>query len=264
MPACGQCGKDNPAGTVFCGYCGAPLAKPAGDPGSSSTKPGGKQIVQPQIRGGSPPPPPKPFKPEIRPPTFQTTTPPSSGGGGRGGFELLPWSELSTAQRAGRVVAGLVVLLLILFFLRGMLRGVMGSRGTNESAPSAEGANAPITDGDTKDGIESLCKVFQIYGLPKNDRDAAEAARNAAELFKLAGNQSPERSGYILTSIVGEFRDGKLGQADCAQAGAPLPTNPPESPDNSTNPDAQPGNNPPANNPPPGDSLPGSNPPSNN
>ena len=69
-----------------------------------------------------------------------------------------------------------------------------------------------------------MCKVFQIYGLPKNDHDATEAARNAAELFKLSGNQSPERSAYILNAVVAEFRGGKLGQADCAEAGEPLPT----------------------------------------
>ena len=123
-----------------------------------------------------------------------------------------------------------------------MLRGVTGGRGTIEPAPSTEGSNAPITEGDRKDGIESLCKVFQIYGLPKNDHDATDAAHNAAELFKLAGNQSPERSSYILTSIVGEFRSGKLGGADCATAGAPVPTNAAESPDNSS-PDVQRENN---------------------
>jgi hypothetical protein len=87
----------------------------------------------------------------------------------------------------------------------------------------AEGSNPPITEGDRKDGIESLCKVFQIYGLPANDHDASEAAKNAGELFKLAGNQSPERSAFILSTIVGEFRSGKLGKADCEAAGAPLP-----------------------------------------
>jgi hypothetical protein len=240
MPACGQCGKDNPDGTAFCGYCATPLTRPVGDLASQSLKPGGRPIVAPQIRGGSPPPPPpKPSKPEIRTPTFHTPPPPSDGGGkGRGGFELLPWSELSQGQRAGRIVAGVVVLFLIFFFLRGMLHGLMGSSGTSASAPSAEGSNAPITEGDRKDGIESLCKVFQIYGLPKNDHDAGEAARNAGELFKLAGNQSPERSEHILTSIVQEFRGGKLGQADCAQAGAPLPTSE-ETPDNSS-PDIRP------------------------
>jgi len=79
--------------------------------------------------------------------------------------------------------------------------------------------------------------VFQIYGLPKNDHDATEAAHNAAELFKLAGNQSPERSEYILNSIVQEFRAAKLGQSDCAEAGAPLPTNE-QTPDTSS-PDIQ-------------------------
>lgn len=126
------------------------------------------------------------------------------------------------------------------FFFRTILSGLIGGRGTNEPAPSAlgSGSDAPITEGDRKDGIESLCKVFQIYGLPKNDHDASDAAHNAGELFKLAGNQSPERSSYILTSIVGEFRSGKLGQADCANAGAPVPTNAAESPDNSS-PDIQ-------------------------
>jgi hypothetical protein len=230
MPACGQCGKDNPEGTGFCGYCATPLMTPASDSGSSSSKPGGKQIVSPQIRGGSSPLP-KSSRPEIRTPT-------SNGGGRKGGFELLPWNELSASQRGGRIVAGAVLLFLIFFFLRAMLRGVTGGRGTVEPAPSVEGSNAPITEGDRKDGIESLCKVFQIYGLPKNDHDATDAAHNAEELFKLAGNQSPERSNYILTSIVGEFRSGKLGQADCATAGAPVPTNAEESPDNSS-PDVQ-------------------------
>src|SRR5438046_3578280 len=29
MPACPSCGKDNPEGFAFCGYCSAPLAEPA-------------------------------------------------------------------------------------------------------------------------------------------------------------------------------------------------------------------------------------------
>jgi hypothetical protein len=206
---------------------------PPGDP-----KPAGRPIVAPQIRGGSPPPssPPKPSKPEVRTPAAQTS-PPGGGGKGKGGFELLPWSELSVGQRAGRVAAGAIVVFLILFFVRGMLHSLIGLSG-NAPAPSAEGSNPPITEGDRKDGIESLCKVFQIYGLPKNDSGATEAVHNAVELFKLAGNQSPERSTYILTSIVGEFRGGKLGQADCAQAGAPIPSNVEEGPENS-NPDIQ-------------------------
>jgi hypothetical protein len=236
MPACGQCGKDNPEGTAFCGYCATPLMEPVTDPAGQSSKLAGRPIVAPQIRGGSPgPTSPRPFKSETRTPKSS-----SSGGGGKkgkGGFELLPWSELSSGQRAGRLAAGAIMLFLIFFFLRGMLRSVGGS-GAGVPALSADGSNAPISDGDRKDGIESLCKVFQIYGLPKNDSGANEAVHNAVELFKLAGNQSPERSTYILTSIVGDFRSGKLGQADCAQAGAPIPVNPPESPDNSS-PDIQ-------------------------
>lgn len=110
--------------------------------------------------------------------------------------------------------------------IRTLLGGLGGThRSASSTAPAADGSNAPITEGDRKDGIESLCKVFQIYGLPANDHDASEAAKNAGELFKLAGNQSPERSAYILGSIVSEFRSGKLGKSDCEAAGAALPTN---------------------------------------
>ena len=216
MPACGQCGKDNAEGMAFCGYCASPLARPAGNP-----------ISSPPIRGSSPQP--KPFKPEIRAPVIHTpaASPPSNGGEekAKSKFELIPWSELSTAQRAGRSIAAGIVLLLILFLVRGMWRGVRhATSGSSETASSSQTSGVPITEGDRKDGIESLCKVFQIYGLPKNDHDAAEAARNAAELFKLAGNQSPERSTYILTTIVHEFRSGKLAGPDCAEAGAPIAT----------------------------------------
>ena len=228
MPACEQCGRDNPAGTAFCGYCAAPLPQPSIDPSEQSQKPAGRPIVAPQIRGGSSSPSPRPLSAAGR-----TTLSSSGGAKAKGGFELLPWSELSTGQQAGRVVAAGIVLFLIFFFLRGMVRNLIESGASAPAPPSADGSNAPITEGDRKDGIESLCKVFQIYGLPKNDSGATEAVHNAAELFKLAGNQSPERSTYILTSIVGEFRGGKLGQADCAQAGAPIPTNPAEPDDSS-------------------------------
>jgi len=229
MPACRQCGKENPEGTGFCGYCATPLARAAGgDPALQEAKPAGNPA---SARGSAPQakPPPKTPRPESRTSSRTTLT----GAGGKGGFELIPWSELSPTQRAGRSIAAVVVLFLIFFLLRGMLRGIGGSHGTSESAPAAQGPDAPISDGDRKDGIESLCKVFQIYGLPKSDHDASEAARNAGELFKLAGNQTPERSAYILTTIVGEFRGGKLGQQDCADSGAPIPTAPQESPDDS-------------------------------
>ena len=233
MPACRQCGKDNPEGTVFCGYCATPLARPMGNPISPEPRPSGNPGSTAPMRG--PLPQPRPFKPEIRTPIIHTSPPPPPGGSGKGtgGFEWIPWSQLSPGQRAGRAIAAAIVLFLIVFLLRAMLRGLLPSGGTSDSATTAQSSNPPITESDRKDGIESLCKVFQIYGLPKNDRDASEAARNAAELFKLAGNQSPERSSYILSTIVSEFRGGKLGQPDCAEAGAPLPTNE-ETPDNST------------------------------
>ncbi|MGB8412315.1 MAG: hypothetical protein WCE23_05765 [Candidatus Binatus sp.] len=216
MPACRQCGKDNAEGMAFCGYCAAPLARPAANPVSS-----------PPIRGLSPQP--KPFKPEIRSPVIHTPTaaPPSDGGEekAKSKFELIPWSQLSRAQMAGRSIAAGIVLLLILFLARGMMRSLGGATGgSRANGLSAQSSGVAVTEGDRRDGIESLCKVFQIYGLPKNDHDAAEAAHNAAELFKLAGNQSPERSAYILNAIVHEFRSGKLSGPDCAEAGAPIAT----------------------------------------
>src|ERR1039457_444338 len=127
MPACRQCGKDNAEGMVFCGYCATPLARPTGNHASS-----------PPIRGLSPQP--KPFKPEFRSPVIHTPTaaPPSDGGEEKatGGFQWIPWSEISPAQRAGRAIAAGIVLLLILFLVRGMLRSLGG-------ATSGSSANGP-------------------------------------------------------------------------------------------------------------------------
>ena len=217
MGACSQCGKENPEGTAFCGFCAAPLLKSGADPAGLKA---GNPIPSSSIRGGTTPP--KPSKPEIRTPTFSAPPPPQKG---KGGFEWIPWSELSSTQRAGRSVAIAVVALLFIIFVRVLLGSLAGGHGAGTSVTTEEGSNPPITEGDRKDGIESLCKVFQIYGLPKNEHDASEAAHNAAELFKLAGNQSPERSSFILGTIVGEFRSGKLGKSDCEAAGAPLPAN---------------------------------------
>jgi hypothetical protein len=215
MPACRQCGKENPEGTVFCGYCATPLAPPR--PAEPKPAPESSPSIQKhEIRRQAPP---KVFKPESR--VRPAPASPAQPGRGGGGFELLPWNELSGGQKAGRVVAGVVVLFLFFFLLRGFLHG---GGATNRSASAPQGSTDSMSDGDRKDGIESLCKVFQIYGIPKTDLDAAAAAKNAGELFKLAGNESPERSEFILTTIAGEFRSRKLTADDCAQAGAPLPT----------------------------------------
>jgi len=230
MPACRQCGKQNPEGTAFCGYCAATLASPVATPPNPSfgaqTKPPPEptaSILKHEVKPAAVPP--KVLKPESRlqPGRAQTSPPPAPGNGkGKGGsIEWLPWGELSAGQRAGRVAAGFVVLILIFFFLRGMLRGIASS---NQNSSEQQGSGVSMSEGDRRDGIESLCKVFQIYGIPKNQQDSAGAAKNAAELFKLAGNQSPERSNFILTAIAEEFRSGKLSDNDCAQAGAPIST----------------------------------------
>jgi hypothetical protein len=212
MPACRQCGKQNPEGTVFCGYCAASLA-----PAKAAAAPSPIPPVDPS----SPPPiakheirqsaPPKIFKPEIK-------VQPATAIPGRGGIEWLPWKKLSPSQKAGRALAVVIGVFLVFFFLRGILRGIAPSR-PGAPAPQAPDV-ASISDSDRSDGIESLCKVFQIYGLPRNELDASASARNAAQL----SNRSPERSMFILTSVVEDFRTGKLKEDDCAQVGHPLKT----------------------------------------
>jgi hypothetical protein len=214
MPACRQCGKQNPEGTLFCGYCAASLApaKPMGAPSSippvePSPPP---SIAKHEIRQSAPP---KIFKPEIK-----VQPGPAGNISGRGGIELLPWNKLSSTQKAGRALAIIIGLFLIFFFLRGILRGIGSS---SPGAPPQQAADsAAINDSDRSDGIESLCKVFQIYGLPRNEQDAAASVKNASQL----SNKSPERSTFILTTVAGDFRTGKLKEDDCAQVGHPLKT----------------------------------------
>ncbi len=178
MPACRQCGKQNPEGAAFCGYCAASLV-PAKPPGSPS---------------------------------------PIDGKSNGGGIELLPWSELSAGQKGGRAAAGVVVLLLIFFFMRGVLRSV----GASNQSAAPQSSEGPLTDNDRKDGIASLCKMFQIDGIPKDQKDAVGSAKNAASMFKLGDDQSPERRFFILTRIAGEFSAGKLSDQDCAEVGEPF------------------------------------------
>ena len=210
MPVCRQCGKQNQEGTLFCGYCAASLAPAKSIPTPSSIPPVEPSVAKHEIRQSAPP---KIFKPEIK-----VQPVPAGNAPGRRGIELLPWNKLSSAQKAGRALAVVIGLFLIFFFLRGILRGV---RPSGPGAPAPQAADlASITDSDRSDGIESLCKVFQIYGLPRNEQDAAASVKNASQL----SNKSPERSTFILTSVAEDFRTGKLKEDDCAQAGHPLKT----------------------------------------
>src|SRR5713226_6733856 len=119
MPACRQCGKQNPEGTAFCGYCAAALASPAKPPGAPQPT---------TLSGGQAKPPPEPtasiLKHEIKPPAMPAKVlkpesrlqpgraqspppPPTNDGKGKGvSIEWLPWGELSAGQRAGRAAAG--------------------------------------------------------------------------------------------------------------------------------------------------------------
>ncbi|HEY6395650.1 MAG TPA: hypothetical protein VIX12_09550 [Candidatus Binataceae bacterium] len=143
---------------------------------------------------------------------------------GGGGIQWIPWSELSSGQRIGRIAAAVFAGLIVILVIRTLLHTFLP-----QGIPAVSGRAAqttlgpPLSDGDRKDGIVSMCKVFQIYGLPKTDADADTDARNAAELFKLAGDQSPQRSAEILIAIAREFSAGKLKAVDCETAGEPLP-----------------------------------------
>jgi hypothetical protein len=136
-----------------------------------------------------------------------------------GGIQWIPWGELSGGQKAGRLMLILLVALVFLWLIRAALQAV--GPMMKSSAPTDEN-QAALSEQDRKDGIVSLCKVFQIYGMPKNENDASAAARNAAELFKLAGTRTADRSLYIFDSIALEFSSKKLTAADCAAAGEPL------------------------------------------
>lgn len=217
MSVCGQCGKKNPEGLIYCGYCAAPLdANPDGD--SAAQKP-----------GPLPPEPSAPTPPRLRP---LITDPPEEEK--KGGIEWIPWKELTFGQKTGRVFVTVLVLALGFAVIRIALDFAL-HHGSSAASHVAAGNHTPLSAGDRKDGVESLCKVFQIYGVPRTTADAQAAARSAQELFKLGGSESPGRSAFILQTIALEFQSGKLKARDCAAAGEAIPT---ASSDGSTGPGA--------------------------
>lgn len=175
-----------------------------------------------------PPPPVKLQRPEVKapPPLHHPSAAASKAAAGKAKIEFLPWSQLSGGQKLARFGMIAFGLLLVFVLFRGILSMLHPATGPGAAAPAAQSQpeQAAMTPGDRKDGIESLCKVFNIYGMPKTDSDAADDAKNAGELFKLAGNQSPERSAYILSTLAKEFRAGHLTTTDCSAAGTPLDT----------------------------------------
>ncbi len=136
------------------------------------------------------------------------------------GIELIPWSDLTPGQKAGRGAMIAVIVIVVLAALRGVAG--MFSSWRSQAPPGVAQTDIELSAADRKDGLDSLCRVFQIYGIPKSDSDANAAAKNAAELFKLADNQSPERSAVILDRIAHEFSAKRLTASDCAAAGQPV------------------------------------------
>jgi hypothetical protein len=209
MPACGQCGKDNPEGQIYCGFCAARLDD-AARVGAGAPASGVQAGAAPGVSGSIPR--------DFQRPVIDTSAPEK-----KGGIEWIPWRELSSGQKLGRVFATAIILLLSVVVIRGILDFALTSHRA-APRPPVKTENAPLAATDRKDGIQSLCKVFQIYGLPRTVADADEAAKNAQQLFKQTGNETPDRSALILTTVAREFQSGKLKAADCAAAGEPLGT----------------------------------------
>jgi len=136
------------------------------------------------------------------------------------GIQWIPWSELTSTQRITRLVVFGVLGISILVVVK---NAILPQRAGGP-APATTQEGATLSDSERHDGIESLCKVFQIYGLPKTDNDVSAAVKNASELFKLSGGETVDRGNYIFQSLANDFRSKKLGGSDCAEAGAPLPT----------------------------------------
>src|SRR5258708_31255593 len=103
MPACRQCGKQNPEGTVFCGYCASSLtaaSKPAVTPASAPQSPVIAQAkAAPEAAASAPkrevrpPAPAKLLKQESRSQGSHSATWSADSKANRG-VEWLPWCEL--------------------------------------------------------------------------------------------------------------------------------------------------------------------------
>ncbi len=205
MPACRQCGKDNPEGTVVCGYCAAPISSRAsGEAGAPL--PVHKIELAPLAAS----------KPVKRAPAIR----PARAGMAKGAIEWIAWNELTGRQKAGRAAAILFVLLLFGTLLR-LAAGRIGSSFGPRTVASPEPSQSPLTATERADGLASICPTVGIYGVPQNDNEAVEVARHADDLFKLPGNRPPERSRYILTRLAREFQSGALKSSDCPSRSSP-------------------------------------------
>ncbi|MDO8431689.1 MAG: hypothetical protein Q7S58_04680 [Candidatus Binatus sp.] len=207
MPACRQCGKENPAGTTVCSYCATPI--------SADSKGAAQQETPPQVHKVV-------FTPPAAAKPIKRATPIQAGRAAKssGGIEWIPWSEMSAGQKAGRATAILLALLMILFLLRMFLGGAKSSIKTMISA-SPQPSESPLTDADRADGLVSICQTVKIYGIPKDDNEAADVARHSEDLFKLPGNRNFERSIFILTTLAREFQSGALTMSACPQQSTP-------------------------------------------
>jgi hypothetical protein len=135
------------------------------------------------------------------------------------GIQWIPWSELTGGQKAGRTIAAMLALLVILFLLRMFLGGAK-SPGETVVTTNAQSSEPPLTAADRADGLASICPTIKIYGVPKNDDEALNVANHSEDLFKLPGDRSVERSIFILTALAREFQSGSLAMTAC-----PTPSN---------------------------------------
>ena len=207
MPACRQCGKENPGGTTVCVYCATLVSA---DPKVTAESEASSQVHKVVF---SPPPlaakrigpiqsaPPKPSK----------------------GIQWIPWSELSGGQKAGRAIAAMLAVVAILFLLRTFLGRLKLPGDQTVATTTAQSSEPPLTAADRADGLASICPTIKIYGLPKNDDEALNVANHSEDLFKLPGDRSVARSIFILTSLAHEFQRGSLAMSACPPPSAPAP-----------------------------------------
>ena len=198
MPACPKCGSNNPAGAGTCQNCAASLTNEETYRAPTPPKP-------PPKRAAPPPPPPPPPK---------------------SGFQWIPWGQLSSGQKLGRAVALAVAVLVVFLIGRSVFRLIAGGSPAEVTSPAQPGKGPVVamSDVDHAAAIVSLCKVFQIYGMPKDDNDAYATAKNASEMFKTIGDHDQQASMDLFAAVATEFSTGHLTDRDCAAVGQPMPT----------------------------------------
>jgi len=192
MLACKKCGKPNPEGNLFCGSCGSPLSTQAGPTPAAG-------------EGASPV-------------TSRPSRPSSTGVSARKRIEWIAWSELTTGQKFGRVVAIALASAVVLVVVALVAKRLLPTALSSVRPHTAKVTLPPPTAKEKTEAVTLLCQVFAVNGMPADDAQAIAAANSAEELFGTKVSQSPQRVRFVLATVAHEFSAGKLGAGDCSEA----------------------------------------------